>query len=153
MDSTAPVGTTPQPVGHDEAAARLAVVLNGHSGSPRPCRVEAPDRVLRMWTLLNTADDELHQAKLSPGAAARLERQLRVITTELERSVSPVLADELHHLIGQGRNASPTLAELRVDYASVLGWTGGLVIAMLDQLATTRLAPARLAVPGVASSS
>lgn len=135
MDNTAPAGTTPQPAGHDEAAPRLAIVVNGHSGPPPGCRVEAPDRVLRMWTLLNTADDELHQAKLPPGAATRLERQLRAVTTELERSVSPVLADELHHLIGQGQNASPTLDELRVDYASVLGWTGGLVIAMLDQLA------------------
>lgn len=127
--------------------------MNGHSGSLPACRVEASDRVLRMWTLLNTAGDELHQAKLSPGATTRLERQLRAVTTELERSVSPVLADELHHLIGQGQNASPTLAELRVGYASVLGWTGGLVIAMLDHLATAKLAPARLAVPGAGSSS
>jgi hypothetical protein len=88
MDGTAPAGTTPQPAGHDEVAPRLAIVLNGHSGSRPACRVEAPDRVLRMWTLLNTADDELHQAKLPPGAATRLERQLRAVTTELERSVS-----------------------------------------------------------------
>jgi hypothetical protein len=74
MDSTAPADTTPQPVGHGEAAPRVAIVLNRHSGSPPACRVEAPDRVPRMWTLLNTADDELHQAKLPPGAATRLER-------------------------------------------------------------------------------
>jgi hypothetical protein len=79
------------------------------------CRVEAPDRVLRMWTLLNTADDELHRVKLPPGAATRLERELCAVTTEVEQSVSPVLADELHHLIGQRQNVSSTLAELRVD--------------------------------------
>lgn len=79
---------------------------------------------------------------LRTGAEARLGQQLETVTAELERSVSPTLASELRRLIGHGGTVPLTLAELRVDCAGVLDRTGGLVIAILDQLAT---APARLA--------
>jgi len=79
--------------------------------------------------------------RLPAGAEARLGRQLETVTAELERSVSPMLASELRRLVGHD-TVSPTLAELRVGYAGVLGWTGGLVIAMLDQLATAPARPA-----------
>jgi hypothetical protein len=44
------------------------------------------------------------------------------------------LAGELRHLIRQRQAAAPTADELRVEYASLLGWTGGLVIEMLRQI-------------------
>jgi hypothetical protein len=56
--------------------------------------------------------------------------------------VAIVLGRELHRLVGHNETVPLTLAELRVDYAGVLGWTGGVVIAMLDQLATARAHPA-----------
>jgi hypothetical protein len=130
-------------------APRLAIELPGRGGSGCAGRVEAPDRVLRMWSLLNDAEEELHQVTLPAGAQARLERQLETVTAELERSVSPLLGSELRRLVGHESTDQLTLAELRVDYAGVLGWTGGLVIAMLDQLAT---APARAADESTAPS-
>jgi hypothetical protein len=69
-------GPSEQPGGQEVTAPRLAVVLGRPADASRICRVDAPGRVLRIWALLNHADDELHQASLPPGAAARLQRQL-----------------------------------------------------------------------------
>ena len=123
-----------QPIGQTVTAPRLAVVLGRPADASRICRVDAPGRVLRIWGLLNHADDELHQASLPPAAAPRLQRQLDALTGELERSVSPALAGELRHLISHSQAAVPTADELRVEYASLLGWTGGLVVGMLSQI-------------------
>jgi hypothetical protein len=137
-------GPGEQPV----TAPRLAVVLDKPADASRICRVDVPGRVLRIWALLNQADNELHQASLPPGPAARLQRQLEALTGELEQSVSPTLAAELRHLIPQGQAAAPTADELRVEYASLLGWTGGLVIEMLSQI---EVASAKVARSGLRS--
>jgi hypothetical protein len=123
-----------QPGGQAVMAPRLAVVLGRSADASRICRVEAPSRVLRIWALLNDADKELHQVSLPPAAAPRLQQQLDALTGELEQSVSPALASELQHLIREGQAGAPTSDELRVEYASLLGWTGGLVIGMLSQI-------------------
>jgi len=130
-------GSGKQPGGQAVTPPRLAVVLGRQTDADRICRVDEPDRVLRIWALLNDADNELHQVSLPPAAAPRLQRQLDALTGELERSVSPALAGELRHLIPQGQATAPTADELRVEYASLLGWTGGLVIGMLSQIEVT----------------
>ncbi len=118
--------------------ARVVVLLGGPAEARAAYRVEAPDRVLRMWSLLNAADDELHQVTLPPESLPRLQQLLEAVREELERSVSPALAEELHHLTGwpagpRGRD------ELRVEWVSLLGWAGGLVLTMLGQLEAARL--------------
>jgi len=124
--------------------SRVAVLMDGAADAGHVCRVDAPGRVLRIWALLNGARDELRQASLAPGAAARLQRQLDALTGELERSVSPALAGELHRLVVRER-AAPTADELRMTYAGLLGWTGGLVIGMLNQIeaASAKVGPSR----------
>jgi len=54
------------------------------AGASRVCRVDAPDRVLRIWAMLASA--ELHQASLRPEAVPRLQRQLDALIAELDRS-------------------------------------------------------------------
>jgi hypothetical protein len=127
-------GSGKQPGSQAVTPLRLAVVLGRPTGSGRVCCVEAPDRLLRIWAFLNDADTELHRVSLPPAAAPRLQRQLDAVIGELERSVSPALADELRRLIRQHQAAAPTPDELRVEYASLLGWTGSLVIEMLSQI-------------------
>jgi hypothetical protein len=56
------------------------------------------------------------------------------VSAELGQCVSPALADELDGLLVGSGTAVPDAGELRVDYALLLGWLGGLVIGMLDQL-------------------
>jgi hypothetical protein len=100
-------------------------------------RIEAPDRVLRMWFLLNTVAEERQRGSLPPQPRARVQRLLRAVSGELERSVSPALARELHDLLGWGE-AGPEAGQLRIALSSLLGWTGGLVLSMLSELEAAR---------------
>ncbi len=96
-------------------------------------RVDSPGRVLRLWSSLNAAAREVRADELPPGARGRLRQVLTGVSAELGQCVSPALAEELGGLLGPV-TAVPDASELRVDYALLLGWLGGLVIGMLDQL-------------------
>ena len=119
------------------SAPCLAVVLDKPADAGRICRVDAPDRVLRIWAMLSSAAGELRQASLRPEMTARLQRQLDALTAELERSLSPALAGELHRIIDWDKDTELTAGELRVEYATLLAWTIGLVIEILTQLEAT----------------
>lgn len=134
MGGTGSAGPGEQPAVEVTRPPRLAVLIGRSADASRVCRVDSPDRLLRIWALLNSADDELHQVTLPPGAEARLQRQFDAFVAELERSLSPALAGELRRLVSRTEATAPTADELRLEYVSLLGWTGGLVIAMLSQL-------------------
>jgi Bacterial proteasome activator len=149
MDGTKPAGPAGQPEIEPDAEAVsapcLAVVMDRPTDASRICRVDAPDRVLRIWAMLRNADEELHQASQRPEMTARLRRQLDALTAELEKSLSPALAGELHRIIDWDTDTELTAGELRVEYAALLAWTIGLVIEMLTQL---EAAGAKTARPG-----
>ena len=134
MGGTEPASPGGRPDAEVVTPPRLAVIMGRTADASRVCRVDAPDRVLRIWTMLASADDELHQASLRPGAVARLQRQLDALVGELDRSLSPALAGELHRLIGREAGTELSADELRVEYATLLSWTIGLVIGILTQL-------------------
>jgi proteasome activator-like protein len=112
----------------------LAVVVGRGDDAGQVFRVDAPDRVLRIWALLGNAADDLREASLPSEVIARLRRQLDSAVAELETSLSPALAGELHRLIGPGQNAEPSADELRVEYATVLAWTASLLTEVLSQI-------------------
>ena len=145
MGGTEPAGPGDQPGAEVVTPPRLVVTIGRPADASRPCRVDAPDRVLRIWAMLASADAELHQARLRPEAVARLRRQFDSLTAELERSLSPALADELHHLIGRKASAGFTPDELRVEYATLLAWTAGLVIGILSEIEVASARTARAA--------
>ncbi len=138
MGGTGSAGPGEQPAVEVTRPLRLAVLIGRSADASRTCRVDSPDRLLRIWALLNSADDELHQVTLPPGALARLQRQFDAFVAELERSLSPALAGELRHLVSRTEPTAPTADELRMEYASLLGWTGGLVVGVLSQLEAIR---------------
>lgn len=118
----------------------FTVVLSEPSRGRGAERVETPDRVLRLWAMLSEGDAELKISDLPPESVLSLERLLMAAVEELRRSVSPALAEELDRLVPPRRTAPVGLAELRMDYAGVLGWLSGLVISMLAQLEVDRTA-------------
>ncbi len=131
-------GQPPDGTGEILSSTPVVILLGGPAGARRSCRVEAPSRVLRMWSLLNAADEELHQVTVPPEATPRFQHLLEVVRADLERSVSPALADELRQLTNWPAGPQ-SLDELRVACVSLLGWTGGLVLGMLGQLEAARL--------------
>jgi len=145
MSGTEPADPGGRPDAEVVTPPRLAVTLGRAADASRVCRVDAPDRVLRIWAMLASAGAELHQASLRPEAVARLQRQLDVLIAELERSLSPALASELHHLVGWDADAELTADELRVEYATLLSWTIGLVIGILTELEMASARAARAA--------
>jgi hypothetical protein len=134
MDGTESAGPGGRPDAGIVTPPRLAVILGRAADAGRVCRVDAPDRVLRIWAMLTSASVELHQASLPPETVPRLQRQLDALIAELDRSLSPALAAELHHLAGPEPGPGLTADELRVEYATLLSWTIGLVIGILTQL-------------------
>jgi hypothetical protein len=114
MGGTKPAGPGDQPDAEVVTPPCLAVIMGREADASRVCRVDAPDRVLRIWAMLTSASDELHQANLRPGTVGRLQRQLDALIAELERSLSPALAGELHRLIGRKPGTDLTASELRV---------------------------------------
>lgn len=134
MDAAEPAAASEASGTKPDSPCRFAVMLGGSAGTGRGYRVDAPDRVHRIWALLSSADTELRQVTVPPEVTARLGRQLDAIRAELARSLSPALAGELHNLTGPGNAAGATADELRVQYASLLGWTSGLVAEILSQL-------------------
>ena len=134
MGGTEPAGPGGQPDAEIITPPRLAVTIGRAADARRVCRVDAPDRVLRIWAMLARADDELHQASLRPELVAQLQQQLDVLIAELERSLSPAPAGELHRIVGRKAGTELTADELRIEYASLLSWTIGLVIGILTEL-------------------
>ena len=126
-------GQRPARLAGPKPGPRIVVALGGTARGGKAYRVESPDRVLRMWAMLNEAGSGLQAQPLPPQAVARVHRMLVAVRAELERSVSPALAGELHRLL-DGGGVEPSAAEVRIEYASLLGWVGGLVIAILGQL-------------------
>ena len=151
MDGTKPADPAGQLAAEPEAEAdappRLAVVMDRTADASRLCRVDAPDRVLRIWAMLSNANGDLQQASLPPETTARLRRQLDALTAELERSLSPALAGELHRIIDRKKDTELTADELRVEYASLLAWTIGLVIGILTQIEVASAKTLRTASP------
>ena len=130
----------------------LAIALERSGTGHDACRVQAPARVLRMWAVLTATDHELHQPPaLSAAALPRLRRSLQLVRTELARSVSAPLAAELSDLL-PSPPAAPSMDELRVECAGLLGWTVGLVLEILEQFqaaaAVTALAAETRTRPG-----
>jgi hypothetical protein len=70
-------GTMPMP--------RVVVVLGRTAPGGKAYRVESPDRVLRMWALLNEAGSELHAQALPPQSLARIQRRRRASAVRAPR--------------------------------------------------------------------
>ena len=56
--------------------------------------------------MLSNANGDLQQASLPSETTAQLRRQLDALTAELERSLSPALAGELHRIIDRKKDTA-----------------------------------------------
>ena len=122
--------------GDDSAApaGRFIVLAGKRAGDGSADRIEEPDRLLRVWSLLEATYEQMDWAALPSGSVPGLQRQVQAIHRELDRAVSPSLAAELRRILPSG-NAAPSAAALRIEYAVLLSWSGSLMVEMLRVLA------------------
>lgn len=132
------------------------VVTVGKPAGGSARQVEAPARLLRVWSLLEATREQIDHAVVPLEVMPRLHRQLREVRRELENAISPELAAELRR-IAPPRDAQPTAPELRIECAVLTSWTGSLTLQMLSVLAAacerlsrapTATGPGRAQLPG-----
>lgn len=115
-------------------ARRFIVTVGKPAGEGSADRIEEPDRLLRVWSLLEATYEQMDWAALPSKGVPGLERQFQAIRCELEQAVSPSLAAELRRILPSG-NAAPSVGALRIQYAVLLSWSGSLMVEMLRELA------------------
>jgi len=114
--------------------ARFVVIIGKPASDGSADRVEAPDRLLRAWSLLQATYEQSDWAALPPEGVPGLQRQLQAIRRELEKAVSPSLAAELRRILPP-QDAAPSVGALRIEYAVLLSWSGSLTMEILRALA------------------
>jgi len=131
-----PEATRGRQAGDDTAASagRFIVIVGKPAGEGSADRIEEPDRLLRVWSLLEATYEQMDWAALPPEDVPGLQRQFQALHRELERAVSPSLVAELRRIL-PSRNAAPSAGALRIEYAVLLSWSGSLMVEMLRALA------------------
>jgi hypothetical protein len=115
-------------------AGRFIVIVGKPAGEDSADRIEEPDRLLRVWWLLQATYEQMNWAALPSEGVPGLQRQVQAIRRELERAVSPSLVAELRRILPSA-NAAPSVGALRIEYAVLLSWSGSLMVEMLRALA------------------
>jgi Protein of unknown function (DUF2587) len=137
MEAAEVTSRQPGKGGAAATAPRFAVIVGGPADGGSAFRVEEPDRLLRVWSLLQATCDQLDSATLPPEGIPGLQRQLLAIRGELERAVSPPLAGELRRIL-PSHDAVPSAGALRIECAVLVSWVGSLVVQTLAQLAAAQ---------------
>jgi hypothetical protein len=134
MEAAQATSRQPAAGGAAPPARRFVAIVgeSAHGGSA--FRVEEPDRLLRVWSLLQATCEQVDSATLPPEGIPGLQRQLQTIRGELERAVSPPLAAELRRIL-PSHDAAPSAGALRIECAILLSWAGSLVVQTLAELA------------------
>ena len=118
---------------HAATPVRRFAVTVGEPADDAACRIEAPDRLMRIWSLLQATQEQIDHVGVPPEGMARLQRQLQAIRRELESTVSPPLAAELRR-IAPPRDEAPSAAGLRMECAVLTSWASSLTMQMLSTL-------------------
>jgi hypothetical protein len=121
---------------------RLFTVTIGESADGSAYRVEVPERLVRIWSLLQATQEEIDDATLPPEGVPPLQRQLKAIRRELEDTISPSLVAELRRIAPPSEDA-PSAARLRIECAILTSWAGTLTMEMLSTIQAVRTLQSR----------
>src|SRR3954463_14247909 len=108
------------------------IVVNGGQGQPgaeedQTEAVEQPAKVMRIGSMIKQLLDEVRRAPLDEPSRSRLREIYETSVRELAEGLSPDLRDELSKLaLPFEGDAPPSIAELRVAQAQLVGWLEGL---------------------------
>ncbi|MBM41854.1 MAG: proteasome activator [Actinomycetota bacterium] len=90
--------------------------------------IEHPAKVMRVGTMMRQLLEEVRSATLDEASRDRLRDIYATSVTELGSALSPDLREELGRLaLPFAEDAAPSVDELRVAQAQLVGWLEGLI--------------------------
>mgnify|MGYP003790131287 CR=1 FL=1 len=90
--------------------------------------IEHPAKVMRVGTMMRLLLEEVRSATLDEPSRNRLREIYETSVTELGSALSPDLRDELGRLaLPFTEDAAPSVDELRIAQAQLVGWMEGLI--------------------------
>jgi hypothetical protein len=113
----------------DETGQTAAEPTGGPAGDAQgPAGlVSAPDKVMRIGTMIKQLLDEVKAAPLDEASRARLAEIHKQSIAELADGLAPELQDELARLaLPFSGDEVPSEAELRIAQAQLVGWLEGV---------------------------
>ena len=116
-------------VPNGDAVERGEIVSDAPSADGEERRreaIEEPAKVMRIGSMIKQLLEEVRQAPLDEKSRDRLREIYKTSVTELSKSLSPDLADELERLALPFDGEPPSDAELRIAQAQLVGWLEGL---------------------------
>jgi len=97
--------------------------------------VDHPAKVMRIGTMMKHLLDEVRSATLDEASRGRLREIYDQSVTELGSALSPDLRDELGRLVAPFTGDDvPSVPELQIAQAQLVGWLEGLVQGMQAML-------------------
>jgi hypothetical protein len=146
-----PDAASRQQAADDTAAPEWLTVTIGEPVGGPAYRIEAPGRLLRIWSLLQAMQEQIDHATLPPEGLPLLQRQLQAIRRELEDTISTSLVTELRRIAPPSEDA-PSAARLRIECAILTSWTGSLTMEMLNVIERVRAHLSRPQAPASAKA-
>lgn len=124
-----PVGSMPVPEETDEQRATIAK------------SVSAPDKVMRIGTMVKQLLEEVRAAPLDEASRVRLKEIQERAIAELAEGLSPDLREELDRItLPFADDVTPSEAELRIAQAQLVGWLEGLFQGLQTALFAQQMA-------------
>ena len=100
---------------------------DGEQESPLASMVSAPDKVMRIGTMIKQLLEEVKAAPLDEASRLRLKEIQERSVAELADGLSEDLRDELARItLPFSEDSTPSDAELRIAQAQLVGWLEGL---------------------------
>jgi len=101
-------------------------------------RISSPRKVARLATMLKQILEEIHNTELDNSTRQQLAAKYNTAIEKLTESFSPDLHDELKEWVHElPENANYSESQLRIAYASLVGWLTGLMDGIKTALVTT----------------
>jgi hypothetical protein len=142
VSSTPPVTPSTARRGADTSpGAGPDAALSGTSGPPEPAeRVEQPAKLVRIGSMVKQLLEEVRTAPLDGAGRDRLRSIQAASVEELRDGLAPELSAELDRLARPlAEEPPPSVAELRIAQAQLVGWVEGVfqglqITLLLEQI-------------------
>lgn len=113
--------------GADETTQQGEQAARQQGGQERSAKISEPGKIVRVGTMAQQLLEEVRKTDLDEAGRERLAEIHRRTIEELSAGMSDELIDELRRLdLPFGESETPSIGELRIAQAQLVGWLEGL---------------------------